>query len=232
MTGKPRGAAAALRRVLAAQSRSGITDMVLIGAGALAAHGVPRYSQDIDLLLRDREARRLVRALHDVGFSGPPPSADVFFYTMSSKTGVEVDVLGATEQLYLDAIDKAMDAQFLGLPVRIPTPEFFVLLKLRAAEGNPERELRHLGDIVDLVRARPATDLSFVRSYVHYNEPELSEMLGRIDDSLARAKRPPARGRMTGPAKGAARQAGSIRTATRTGAPSGGRSTRASKRRA
>jgi Uncharacterised nucleotidyltransferase len=188
VTGKKRGAAATLRKVLASARRARVDDLVLIGAGALSAYGAPRYSEDLDFLLPHEQAKRLARSLIDAGFKGPPPSTHVYLYTYSSRGGVDVDIMGATEQLYLDAIASAAPATFLGVEVKVPSPNFFALLKLRAAEGNPERELRHLGDIQDLARVRRLR-LEFARTYVRLNEPDLKPFLARLEASLARAKK-------------------------------------------
>lgn len=176
MTGKERGAASTLKKVLAV-ARSVGTSPVLIGAGALSAYGAPRYSEDIDFLLPHRNANKLVRALLDAGFRGPPPSTDIFFYPLVSPKGMQVDILGATEPLPLGAIRSARKGKFLGVDVRVPSAEFFVLLKLLAADGDSERSLRHLGDIQDLLRVRPHTDLDAVRAYVRDDEPGLARVL-------------------------------------------------------
>jgi hypothetical protein len=188
MTGMKRGAASALRKVIVAARRSDVRDMVLIGAGALSAYGAPRYSEDIDLLLSHSDARRLAKALLDDGFKGPRPSSDVFLYHFASPAGMEVDLLGATEPLYLDAIASARAGKFLGLTVPVPSPEFFALLKLRAAEGDPDRELRHLGDIQDLARVS-ALKLDFVRRYVRAKERDLLPYLTKLTAARSRARK-------------------------------------------
>lgn len=45
---------------------------IVVGAHALAFHGVPRFTGDLDLLVEPREenARRIVDALEDFGFGG------------------------------------------------------------------------------------------------------------------------------------------------------------------
>lgn len=190
MTGKPRGAAEAVAGVLRAAKRARVKDVVLIGAGALSAYGAPRYSEDVDFLLAHADARKLVRELIDDGWKGPPPSADVYLYQLERSKTMRVDIMGATESLYEDAITSAQPAKFLGKTVRVPSPTFYVLLKLRAAEGDPERKLRHLGDIQDLLRVRRKdVDLDRVRRYVRDEEPDLAGVLGDVERALADAAR-------------------------------------------
>lgn len=194
MTGKPRGFAATLRAMLDALEETRLRG-VIIGAGALAAHGAPRYTRDIDVLTDDASARSLVRTLFDRGWKGPPPSRDVFFYTMESPAGVEVDVMGAAEQLYLDVIEAAVPGRFLGEDVLIPTPEHYVLLKLRAAEDSPEDRLKHMSDALKMMQTKVETNLRAVAGYIRAQEPDLADVLGELEEHAARARRPPKRRR-------------------------------------
>jgi hypothetical protein len=194
MTGKPRGFAATLRGVLEALEEARVRG-VIIGAGALAAHGAPRYTRDIDVLTDDASARRLVRTLFDHGWKGPPPSRDVFFYTLESPAGIEVDVMGAAEQLYLDVIEGAVPGRFLGEDVLIPTPEHYVLLKLRAAEDSPEDRLKHMSDALKMLQTKAETSLRAVAGYIRVRESDLGEVLRELEEHAARARRPPKRRR-------------------------------------
>jgi hypothetical protein len=194
MTGRPRGFAATLRELLHALVEERIRG-VIIGAGALAAHGAPRYTRDIDILTDDASARKLVRTLFDYRWKGPPPSRDVFFYTMQSPSGVEVDIMGAAEQLYLDAIAEAVPGRFLGQDVLIPTPSHYVLLKLRAAEDSPEDRLKHMSDALKMMQTKSMTNLRAVAGYIRAHEPDLMEALGELEEHVVRARRPPKRRR-------------------------------------
>lgn len=177
MTGEPRGAKGAVAKILHAAQSARVDCCLLIGAAALSAYGAPRYTEDVDFLLAHADARRLVKALIDAGFKGPPPSRDVFYWRMlAPRSTLLVDVLGSTEGLYADALASATPAKFLGLDVMVPSTEFYVLLKLSAAHGDDDRYHRHLGDIQDLRKVRPV-DMQFVSTYVRVNEPDLRRVL-------------------------------------------------------
>ena len=51
---------------------SNAVEYVVVGAVALAHHGLPRYTGDLDILIRNsaENAERLERALHTFGFAG------------------------------------------------------------------------------------------------------------------------------------------------------------------
>lgn len=72
MTRKPRGVESTVTQVLRIAKKAGVHDVILIGAGALATYGAPRYSEDLDFLLAHPHARRLVKHLLDAEFKGPP----------------------------------------------------------------------------------------------------------------------------------------------------------------
>lgn len=189
MTGKPRGFKKTFDEVMDIAALREIRGIV-IGASALASYGAPRYSEDIDLLASHDEARRLVKFLIEAGWRGPPPSTDVFFYTMTSPGRIEVDVMAGVEPLYIEAIDNAQESEFLGRTILVPTPEFYVLLKLKAAEDSPPDRLKHLSDALRVVQVKPEIDLEFVDTFIKYNEPELKDVLDELRRHIAEAGRP------------------------------------------
>jgi predicted nucleotidyltransferase len=192
MTGKPRGYKRTLKTILAALADTKIRG-VIIGAGALAAHGAPRYTADIDVLMTDSNARKLVMALfYRRGWKVPPPSRDVFLYTLESPAGVEVDVMGAVEPIYLDVIRRARRGLFMGESVLIPSAAHYVLLKLRAAEDSPEDRLKHLSDALKLLQTKPRTSLQDIRHYIQHHESDLSGVMVELERHFDRSKEPPA----------------------------------------
>lgn len=179
MTGKPRALKRTFDRLMDIMSAEKIKGIV-IGASALAAYGAPRYTADIDILTDDVSARKLVMALTRKGHDGPPPSRDVFMYIMTSPEGIEIDVMGAVEPIYREAIDNRKRRTLLGRKVPVPSEEFYVLLKLRAAESSPPDRLKHLADALRLIQVRPNTDMSFVESFVRLNERDLLGVLNEL----------------------------------------------------
>jgi hypothetical protein len=185
VTGKPRNFGSTLRGVKAAAKKANVTP-VIIGAGALATYGSPRYTKDIDVLLPHADARRLIMALIDAGYKGPPPSRDVPLYVMESPSKTEVDVMAASEDLYMDVIESKKPAIFLGESVYVPSPEFYVLMKLDAASDIKGERLKHLSDIEALGRTKTEVDMVFVKNYVMSKQPELlpmwEKLIGFLED--------------------------------------------------
>ena len=126
-------------------------EYVVVGGHAVAFHGYPRYTGDIDFLVRPTEenAARIVAVLDAFGFSDahelkasltqpekivqlgrPPNRIDI----LTSASGVDF------EEVWNLAISTELD----GLPVRFP--DFRSLLKNKRASGRP----KDLADVDEL----------------------------------------------------------------------------------
>ena len=126
-------------------------EYLVVGGHAVAFHGYPRYTGDIDFLVRRSEenASRIVAVLEAFGFAGahelkasltqpekivqlgrPPNRIDI----LTSASGVDF------EEVWNLAISTELD----GLPVRFP--DFRSLLKNKRASGRP----KDLADVDEL----------------------------------------------------------------------------------
>lgn len=116
-------------------------DYVVVGGHAVGFHGFPRYTGDIDFLVRPtgENAARLMRTLDAFGFQGIGLSQDDFVRSdrivqlgtppnridlLTSLSGVEVD------EVWAGAVSAEMD----GVPVRIIGRE--ALLRNKRAAGR------------------------------------------------------------------------------------------------
>ena len=121
----------------------------LIGAAALAVHGHPRYSADVDLLVADR---RVLSAEFWSGCGDPeirPGSAgDPLLGVVRWDRPEPVDLVVNDDYASRYALRTAAAA--VGVPTRVATPTALVLLKLEA--GGP----LDAHDIVALVQVQRA----------------------------------------------------------------------------
>jgi hypothetical protein len=141
-----------ITRALAAAS----VDYALCGGVALAIHGAPRATKDIDLLLEHKDLPRLRSAVRGVGF-------DVEALPMTFRSsGISVHrftKLAAGQSLMLDVLvaEGALDAVFAsrielayeGGSLWVVSREGLITLKLTA--GRPQ-------DLVDIERLREVHD--------------------------------------------------------------------------
>jgi hypothetical protein len=136
--------------------RAANVDFLLVGAYALAAHGFPRATLDMDLWVRPTpaNARRVCRAL--AAFGAPRQlinAADFAREDMVIQIGVaprRIDlVTGVTGLVYAKAAQQAVTREIDGIPVKILSVKDFVRNKL--ATGRP----KDIADASLLQQSRP-----------------------------------------------------------------------------
>ncbi len=100
-------------------------ECVVVGAHALALHGLPRFTADLDLLLkRNRSnADRILAALKDFGFGNIDLSAEDFLMPdqviQLGHPPNRVDLLTSISGVDWDTVDTgALDGAFEDIPVR------------------------------------------------------------------------------------------------------------------
>ena len=131
-----------LSEVVGVLQRAGIAH-ALIGAAAMAVHGVSRATADVDLLTVDRSVLRpdLWQLLKATGVevkilkgdSEDPLAGNVRLSRSGDRT---VDVVVGRHEWQRDMIDAATSLQVGGLAVRVVGPAGLILLKLDA--GGPK----------------------------------------------------------------------------------------------
>jgi predicted nucleotidyltransferase len=123
----------------------------LIGGLAVAAWGVPRSTEDIDLLAQAARSDELDRALLAAGFAadwrrGGPDDPIPLLLRLGTASGPTIDVVCATRPWEREILARAVR---VGLPdgaeVRVVAVDDLIVLKLLA--GGP----RDLADVVELL---------------------------------------------------------------------------------
>jgi hypothetical protein len=144
--------------LLSAFSRHRV-EFLLVGAYAMAAHGQPRATMDIDLWLRvsDDNARRAVAALRD--FGAPPAALDESAFLVPGtvvQLGVaprRIDLLTRIDGVeFADAARRALTLTIDG--VVVPTIGLADLIANKRATGRPQDQV----DAERLAALRPADD--------------------------------------------------------------------------
>ena len=142
----------ALARALATAK----VDYALCGAVALAIHGAPRATKDIDILLRDGDLSRLRDVTRQLGFDY---EALPMTFSSSGVTVRRFTKLHAGESLMLDVLiaggalggvfDTRVELPYEGGSLWVVSREGLLTLKLAA--GRPQ-------DLVDVQRLKEALD--------------------------------------------------------------------------
>jgi len=109
------------------------TDFMFVGAIASACLGRPRISEDIDIIVRPRDAQEAITSLHDAGFD--TCVHDESWLYKARKHDVTVDVLFVSARgIYLDREmeNRALHVDFAGRTIRVVGPEDLILMKALA----------------------------------------------------------------------------------------------------
>lgn len=172
----------ALAQVADDLKRHGI-DYMVIGAVAMLAHGYPRFTEDIDLVLTAEGLETFHRELVGLGYL--PAFEGARKRLRSTKGNVPVEVIVAGEYPG-DGRPKPVsfpvpsEASIEIGGVRVATLEKLVELKLASGMTAPDR-LKDLADVQELIKARglPAEFAEQLNPYVREKFLELQEAVAR-----------------------------------------------------
>ena len=144
-----------LARVATDLNERGI-DYMVIGAVAMMAHGYPRFTEDVDLVLTKEGLEAFHRELIGLGYAPAFPGARKRL--RSTRDGVPVEVLVAGEypgdgKPKPVAFPVPADASIEIDGVRVVTLEKLIELKLASGMTAPDR-LKDLADVQELIKVR------------------------------------------------------------------------------
>ncbi len=131
------------------------TKVMLIGAYALQAYDVVRQTMDLDCLVVNEDERVISTVLCDAGYVEKQRTEAFVRYSHPSIWFMDVDVIivdrGTFDTMYAQSCDRDVQSR----AVRVPCLLHLIALKLHAMKNDPKRELKDMGDIVELLRAHP-----------------------------------------------------------------------------
>lgn len=126
---------------------------VIVGAYAVAVHGVPRNTQDLDVFISNdnQNVVRILEVLDAFGFKGMHSEKD--FCSFGVQLGVapvRIDLLSAIDGVtFEEAEQSAMDTLLDGIPIRVIGRQ--ALIKNKRAAGRP----KDLADVYTLEETTP-----------------------------------------------------------------------------
>lgn len=141
---------------LAADLKSHDIDYVVIGAVALLAHGYPRFTEDIDLVLTREGLEKFHQELIGLGYAPAFPGARKRM--RSTPEGVSIEVMTTGEypgdgKPKPVAMPDPTSASIEIDGVRFVTLEKLIELKLASGMTAPDR-LKDLADVQELIKIR------------------------------------------------------------------------------
>jgi hypothetical protein len=169
-----RGAGDFLARLAAKLAAAGIPHMV-VGSFASSFHGVPRSSQDLDLVI-DPEASSLRRVLGDLPTEEYYADADAAldalrrrsqFNVVDMATAWKADLIVRKARPFsVEEIRRRAEGDLLGARVFVASPEDTLISKLEWAKlgGGSELQLRDAAGILSL--RRNELDIPYIERWV------------------------------------------------------------------
>jgi hypothetical protein len=127
-------------------------DYIIVGAHALAYHGAPRYTGDMDLLVRPdpENAQRILQALNEFGFGSLGLVAEDFAtpgkVIQLGVAPVRVDIVTSiTGVTWEDAAAGQVQGKYGNVPVRFIGRKEFILNKQALGRKKDQADLEALG---------------------------------------------------------------------------------------
>lgn len=168
------GAGAFLSRLTAKLAAAGVPSMV-VGSFASSFHGVPRSSQDLDLVI-DPQAESLRRFLSDLPPEDYYADADAAFDALRRRgqfnvidmaTAWKADLIVRKARPFsVEEMRRRVEADLLGARVFVASPEDTLLSKLEWAKqgGGSQLQLRDVSGILQL--RRDDLDIAYIERWV------------------------------------------------------------------
>jgi hypothetical protein len=146
-------------------------DATIAGGLAMQLWGSPRLTGDLDVV-----------ADEPLGYAGEPLS---FGGVRTTESGIKLDVIVRNDEwrdLYVEAIDHAVDMD--GVPLPVVTPEYLVAMKMVAGRGKDEEDVKYLVTMTDF--DQPRTEAVVRR---HLGAYAVKELRAIVDEAKWRRSR-------------------------------------------
>lgn len=131
----------------------------LIGGFALAAHGVVRATQDIDLLVDGSMRNKAIKCLESIGFIISHESPEVVHFSGKGQLDILFSNREPTRQMILDA------KKINDFPIPVVSAEGIIGLKIQAYKNDPRREFQDKADIQSLLEIYKNLDFDKIKFY-------------------------------------------------------------------
>jgi hypothetical protein len=141
----------------------------LVGGLAVAHYAIPCMTQDVDILVLQEDAGKLLQLLRPYYARG---TAQVMFFLIDE---TRLDVLIATLRYQRAAVLNAQEGTYEGVPVKVINPRDLVLMKLLAAWERPS-EVDREQDRVDIMRILSAFGHQLTPDDIAYIADRLREL--------------------------------------------------------
>ncbi|MFN2465457.1 MAG: nucleotidyltransferase [Candidatus Dormibacteria bacterium] len=141
-----------LRTAVEALKNAGIEHM-LMGGIASTLLGRKRWTHDIDVFVREDDAKHALEVLHGAGFATQETFEDWLYKAIRDRVLVDI-IFASTGGITVDdeMIARSVTGEWADIPVRVIGPEDLVVIK---ALADSEESPRHFHDAVAVLERTP-----------------------------------------------------------------------------
>ncbi len=145
----------ALADLMMRAEQNGRVRLFLIGGRALEAHGVVRFTKDVDFLVATEDIPAISTVLTIAGYCKTDETAIFARWKHPSLSVDDVDVM-FVQRATFDKLQEGSVLHPLGkAALRVPSVPSLIALKLHAMRSNPDRLEKDGRDIAELLRKNP-----------------------------------------------------------------------------
>lgn len=154
----------------------------VIGGVALASYGLPRSTQDVDLVVEASGQDAVIQFLESLGYQTLHRSTGYSNHSHSDPLWGRVDFVYVGEETSRKLFAESRISQGLGgHSIPLPKPEHLAALKVLAMKNDPSRAFQDLADIRFLLTL-PGVDRLEIRSY--FERYGMQERLDELEKTL------------------------------------------------
>lgn len=144
-----------LADILMRAERRGEMRFLLIGGRSLEAHGLVRFTKDVDFLVATQDIPVISRLLINIGYQMTAETSVFSRWKHPSMMADDVDVMYVNPATFEKLLVGSKTFQIGHVTLRVPSVPSLIALKLHAMHSNEERLDKDGRDIAELLRLNP-----------------------------------------------------------------------------
>ncbi|MBS0661124.1 MAG: nucleotidyl transferase AbiEii/AbiGii toxin family protein [Verrucomicrobia bacterium] len=166
---------------LAQAQRRGELRFLVIGGRGLVAHGIQRFTKDLDLAIATSDLPALESILQGLGFATDAVMSQFVRFRHRDLAVPPIDVMRMSPATFERAWQSSRSFSGTEDGPRAPGLEVFVAMKLLAMRNQPDRRSKDLLDLEELLRSgtEPLTRASLQALCERFGVPGDFELLSR-----------------------------------------------------
>lgn len=135
--------------------RRGEMRFFLIGGRSLEAHGLVRFTKDVDFLVATNDIPMISRILAHAGYEKSAETAIFSRWKHPSMTADDVDVMYVRPETFEKLMEGSKMFDLGHVSLRVPSVPSLIALKLHAIKSNDERLEKDGRDVAELLKLNP-----------------------------------------------------------------------------